>query len=163
MSATPATYPSVVRSRAIGQIGTIARVVLGIALLALAIVGLPPIGRLLDWWQILIGLAALPAMAALVQLARLTFKPQQLRATGPLATGVNCAVLTALLVISPTRDATMVFLGAALLVAAFRGYAGCETLAVSNWLLGRNDQVGCLLLSPIDRLESARSSSEGGS
>jgi hypothetical protein len=25
---------------------------------------------------------------------------------------------------------------------AARGYAGCEVLAVSNWLLRRNDQVG---------------------
>jgi hypothetical protein len=163
MSTTAATYSSVAQSRAIGRIGTIARVVLGVALLELAIVGLPPIGRLLDWWQILIGLAALPAMAALVQLARLGFSAQQLRATGSLAAGVNCAVLSALLVISPTRDATMVFLGAALLAAAYRGYAGCETLAVSNWLLGRNDQVGCLLFSPIDRLEAAHRSSGGGS
>jgi hypothetical protein len=162
MSTTAPTYPSVVQSRAIGQIGTIARVVLGVALLLLAIVGLPPIGRLLDWWQILIGLAALPAMAVAVQLARLAFKQQQLRATGSLATAVNCVVLTALLLISPTRDATMVFLGAALLVAAYRGYAGCETLAVSNWLLGRNDQVGCLLLSPIDRLEAGSGSTKSG-
>jgi CDP-diglyceride synthetase len=163
MSTTAGTHSSVVQSRAIGQIGTIVRVVLGVALLGLAIVGLPPIGHILDWWQILIGLAALPAMAALVQVARLAFKPQQLRATGPVATCVNCAVLTALLLIPPTRDATMVFLGAALLVAAYRGYAGCETLAVSNWLLGRNDQVGCLLLSPIDRLEAAHGSGYGDS
>jgi hypothetical protein len=29
-----------------------------------------------------------------------------------------------------------------MLLAAARGYAGCEVLAVSNWLLHRDDQVG---------------------
>ena len=43
--------------------------------------------------------------------------------------------------------------GASLLLAAVHGYAGCEVLAVSNWLLRRDDQVGCLVLSPIDQLE----------
>lgn len=39
---------------------------------------------------------------------------------------------------------------------AVRGYGGCERLAVGNWLLRRDDQVGCLLLSPIDLLEGKR-------
>lgn len=43
-----------------------------------------------------------------------------------------------------------------MLLAAVRGYAGCEVLAVSNWLLGRDDQLGRLVLSPIDRLDSER-------
>lgn len=30
---------------------------------------------------------------------------------------------------------------------------GCEVLAVSNWLLSRDDQVGCTVFSPIDHLE----------
>ena len=41
-----------------------------------------------------------------------------------------------------------------MLVAAARGYAGCEVLAVSNWLLMRNDQIGCALFWPIDALEA---------
>jgi hypothetical protein len=28
-----------------------------------------------------------------------------------------------------------------------------EVLALSNWLLRRDDQVGCVLFSPIDQLE----------
>jgi hypothetical protein len=40
-----------------------------------------------------------------------------------------------------------------MLLAAARGYAGCEVLAISNWLLHRDDQIGCLVFSPIDRLE----------
>jgi hypothetical protein len=46
-----------------------------------------------------------------------------------------------------------VFYGTSMLLAALRGYAGCEVLAASNWLLGRDDQVGCLVFSPIDHLE----------
>jgi hypothetical protein len=43
-----------------------------------------------------------------------------------------------------TSDAALVFYGALMLLAAVRGYAGCEVLAVSNWLLGRDDQIGCM-------------------
>jgi hypothetical protein len=40
-----------------------------------------------------------------------------------------------------------------MLLAALRGYAGCEVLAVSNWLLRRDDQVGCVVFWPIDQFE----------
>ena len=40
-----------------------------------------------------------------------------------------------------------------MLLAALRGYSGCEVLAISNWILGRDDQVGCLVLGPVDDLE----------
>jgi hypothetical protein len=43
-----------------------------------------------------------------------------------------------------------------MLLAAVRGYAGCEVLAVSNWLLGRDDQIGCLLFWPVDHAEHYR-------
>jgi len=48
------------------------------------------------------------------------------------------------------------FYGASMLLAAVRGDAGCEVLAVSNWLLGRDDQIGCLVFWPIDRAERRR-------
>jgi hypothetical protein len=41
-------------------------------------------------------------------------------------------------------------------LAAARGYAGCEVLAVSNWLLRRDDQIGCAVFWPIDQLEQHR-------
>jgi hypothetical protein len=50
----------------------------------------------------------------------------------------------------------LLFYGASMWLAALRGYAGCEVLAVSNWLLGRDDQVGCALFWPIDQLEHYR-------
>jgi multidrug transporter EmrE-like cation transporter len=37
--------------------------------------------------------------------------------------------------------------------AALRGYAGCEMLALSNWLLRRTDQIACAVFTPIDSLE----------
>ena len=40
-----------------------------------------------------------------------------------------------------------------MLLAALRGYSGCEVTAISNWILGKDDQVGCLVLSPVDDLE----------
>jgi hypothetical protein len=52
-----------------------------------------------------------------------------------------------------TSDAALIFYGTSLLVAAARGYAGCEVLAIPNWLLRRDDQVGCLIFSPLDALE----------
>jgi hypothetical protein len=63
--------------------------------------------------------------------------------------------------LSFTSDAALIFYGASMLLAAARGYSGCEVLAISNWILRRDDQVGCLVISPIDdferRLKSAHS------
>ena len=46
-----------------------------------------------------------------------------------------------------------VFYGLSMLLAALRGYAGCEALAISNWLLKRDDQLGCLVFGPVDYTE----------
>ena len=51
-------------------------------------------------------------------------------------------------------DAALLFYGGSMLVAAARGIAGCEVLAVSNWLLRRDDEVGCAPFSPLDALET---------
>lgn len=84
----------------------------------------------------------------------------RLAATGPAGHALNVAVFLALY-LTPwyapalrfTSDAALLFYGSSMLLAALRGYAGCEVLAVSNWLLGRNDQVGCVLFLPVDHLE----------
>jgi len=49
-----------------------------------------------------------------------------------------------------------VFYGTSMLLAAARGYAGCEVLAVSNWLLRRDDQIGCVVFGPVDGAERQR-------
>jgi len=56
-------------------------------------------------------------------------------------------------VLAITSDAALIFYGSSMLLAAVRGYRGCELLAVSNWVLGRDDQIGCVVFSPVDHLE----------
>ena len=89
--------------------------------------------------------------------------PGRLQATGAVATAVNCAVGVAVYLIGwfvpPlwfTSDAVLVFYGASMLLAAARGDAGCEVLAISNWLLRRDDQLGCVVMSNVDRLDAGR-------
>jgi hypothetical protein len=44
-----------------------------------------------------------------------------------------------------------------MLVAALRGYAGCEVLAIPNTITGecpRNDRIGCIIYTPIDVAEA---------
>jgi hypothetical protein len=47
----------------------------------------------------------------------------------------------------------LTFLGASLIVAGLRGDSGCEGMALPSALVGRRSQVGCLVFSPLDRLE----------
>jgi len=143
-------------TRQIGRLGTAARAVVGIAFLYLGVVGLPPV-NLLPWWQILIGLVAAPAVIAGAQLARLAFTRERLDQTGPAAVVINFVVFLSLVIFEPTRGATLIFLGASMLFAAVRGSGGCEVVAISNWLLRRDDEIGCPLFWPVDRYESSRS------
>ncbi len=152
--------------RQIGAIGTTARVVLGLLLLTYGLLG----GKLtvihghvqtgFSPLSVALGLVALPVVLLAWQWLRGRRSPTRFQATGPLATTLNMLILFALLLtplyappLSFTSDAALVFYGASLLLAAIRGYGGCEVLAVSNWLLRRDDQVGCMVLSPIDHLE----------
>jgi hypothetical protein len=135
-------------ARQIGPIGTIARVVGGVVAVAV------PIGLAgLTWLEAVIALVALPLLAGLAApLARHTRAP-------------GCALLCAMVLanaglVAPTSangNVTIwMWLGASMLLAAARGYGGCEALAIPNLLTGRRDQIGCLLYSPIDSLERRR-------
>ncbi len=142
------------RERAIGVIGTIARVALGLGLLYLAFSdgGKPEWG--LQWQGPLLGLVAFPAALLAFQALRLRFTKVTLNATGPIGFAVNLCIGAVLYSIPFTRVAMLLFYGSSLLLAAARGYAGCESLAISNWLLRRDDQVGCVVFSPVDAIES---------
>jgi hypothetical protein len=98
----------------------------------------------------LLGLVGFPALLLAGQWLRARRIPTPLRATGPVAHALNLAVFLALYLLEPTSDATLILYGASMLLAALRGYASCEVLAVSNWLLRRDDQVGCAVFWPID-------------
>ncbi len=64
---------------------------------------------------------------------------------------LNCLIFLALYPF--TGDEALIFYGASMLLAAVRGYAGCKVLAVSNWVLRRDDQVGCVVFSLVNHWE----------
>ena len=100
-----------------------------------------------------LGLVAAPAALLGWQLVWLRWTSERLDATGPAGFALNFAIGAPFFMAEPTRDAALVFYGGSLLLAAVRGYAGCEILAISNWILRRDDQVGCVVFSPIDAVE----------
>lgn len=146
--------------REIGNIGTLLRVILGLILIYFGfnspigdIVSTNQINILSNYWDdMLIGIVFIPLILIFWQLIVLKYKSKPYKATGFLGTFIN-TVITISLFYTPLHHAMWFYLGFSLLVAAFRGYSGCEVLAIANWVTGRNDQVGCVLLSPIDALE----------
>lgn len=100
------------------------------------------------------GLIGISAVLLLGQLVRLHVTRTPLRATGPAGHLLNLLVVAALLAPSATRPATLVWLGVAMMLAAWRGYAGCESLAISTWLPRRDDQAGCVLFWPLAAVEA---------
>ncbi len=146
------------RDRAIGVIGTAARLVVGLAMLGSVVQGQLSAGFVPS--SLVLGLAGFPAVLLTWQWVRARRNPSRFQATGPVGHGVNLAIFFALYLtpwyapaLSFTSDAALIFYGTSMLLAAIRGYAGCEVLALSNWLLRRDDQVGCVLFWPVDHLE----------
>jgi hypothetical protein len=154
------------RRRQIGSIGTMVRVVLGLGLLADGLLGGKIVvsqGQLRTGFEplgLILGVFAFPAGVLIWQSLRARRNPTRLQATGPVGTAVNMAVFFALFLtpwyarpVSFSSDAALIFYGASMLLAALRGYGGCEVLAISNWVLHRDDQVGCFVLGPVDYAE----------
>jgi hypothetical protein len=141
-------------SRQIGPLGTTARVIVGLGLVAYVAVDY----RVLVSW--LLGLVGLPALALAGQWWRARRTPARLNLTGPAGYGVSIVLFLVLFLpqwfvpgMFVLWAAGVVFFGLSMLAAALRGYAGCEVLAVSNWVLRRDDQVGCILFTPVDQWE----------
>jgi hypothetical protein len=139
------------RRRRIGPVGTAARLLVGALLLGSVVQGHLARGLHLSSWAL--GLLGLPALVLALQWLRARRTPTPLEATGPVSHALNLAVFLALYLLEATSDAALIFYGTSMLVAALRGHAGCEVLAVSNWLLRRDDQVGCAVFWPVDYLE----------
>ena len=154
MTATPIDTRPSGHQRSIGPLGTTARVLGGGLLVASVTWGHLDRGFHLSAW--LLGLVGFPALLVAGQWLRARHTPTPMRATGPVAQVLNVAVFVVLYLLEPTSDAALLFYGASMWLAAARGYAGCEVLAVSNWLLRRDDQIGCALFWPIDQLEHRR-------
>ena len=141
------------RSREIGPVGTAARIVTALALLY--IVG----GSTIASWSIdlhdaVIGLVALPALMVALALVARRYANEPIRFTGPLGIALNLAVIFALIANDVTGPGATLFYGATMLIAAWRGQAGCEATVVSNLVLGRDDQIGCPTFAPIDEVEA---------
>jgi hypothetical protein len=137
-------------ARRAGPRGTVARVIVGMSLIVLAVA----FWRV-TWLELLIGLVALPAVATLVMsLRRRSSRPLRLGAAGHLVTLAHAAVT-----VSIVPEAAALFYGSMMLVAGLQGNGGCEVTALANWLRGRDDQVGCPLFAPFDALDRTRSGS----
>lgn len=143
--------------RQIGPFGTAARVVVGFWIVGSVVYGHAAGDfRLAPW---VLGLVGFPALLLGWQWWRSRRSPARLEATGPVAQLLNIGVFLALYFmpdygpLSATDDAALLFYGSSMLIAAVRGYSGCEVLALSNSVLRRDDQVGCLLFAPVDYFE----------
>jgi len=140
------------RHRRIGTIGTAVRVLAGLSLLFGALADGLAWG--LAWHSAVLGLVAFPAVMVGVGLAARRFAGGPVRFIGPLGLAVNTAVIVVLYTIDYTNDAAALFYGVMLLVSAWRAQPGCEATVLSNWILRRDDQIGCPVLAPIDEAEA---------
>lgn len=148
------------RGRAIGGWGTMARLLVGGYMVGSVVVGSVAGTFRVESWAL--GLAVFPALALAWQVHRARRRPQRFVAlTGPLGHLLTLGLFLVLYgtawyaaSIAFVSDAALLFFGSSMLLAAARGYAGCEVLAISNWLLRRDDQVGCVVFDPIDRLDT---------
>jgi hypothetical protein len=146
--------------RDIGPIGTAVRLVVGLLLVGSIVYGqLLTSGHLTPSTWVL-GLIGFPALVLAWHFWRIRRIPARFSDTSPLSFVLSLALplafyLTGLLVppLWFTSDATLIFVGSSLLLAALRGHAGCEFLALSNWILHRTDQLACAVFTPIDSLE----------
>jgi hypothetical protein len=150
--------------RDIGPIGTVSRIAGGLIAIALPIA----IGGF-GWWDAAAALVALPVVAtgaaALIVATYERLAPRALRRARAICSGPACWLIAIMIGAAVGIDALTpasgevafwVWLGASMLIAAARGYGGCEVLAVPNLITGRGDQIGCILYTPIDRLEARR-------
>lgn len=148
--------------RAIGPIGTGARLVAGLLL-----VGNVAYGQLVSQhvrpatWAL--GLVGFPALVLAWHVWRIRRHPARFSYDSPLSYAVGAVLFLALYLtwwyapaLSITSDAALIFFGGTMVLTALLGYAGCELLTPSNWLLRRHDQLACAVFAPFDALDHWR-------
>lgn len=131
--------------------GSVARAAVGSGLLASTVV----IGA--DRVDVLVGLVVFP----LVEVAVLAVRGRNaspVRLYGNAGHCINWGV--GIVLFSIATEAALLFYGASILLAFVRGYAGCEIMAISNWVRRRDDQIVCPLFSPIDQAEARRAGAD---
>jgi len=150
-------------NRDIGPIGTMARLGIGLWLSGSVVYGqlvtrfVPATHTFASW---ALGLIGFPALVLAWHWWRIRRHPARFQDTSPLSFVLSVALPLALYftwwyapAFSAASDAVLLFVGGSMVLAALRGYAGCELLALSNWLLPRCDQIACAVWTPIDSLE----------
>ena len=148
--------------RRIGVSGTIARMALGGWLAGSVALGhLAGPFRPLPW---IVGLIVFPAVLLGAHSFRIRSNPQRLMVTGLAASSIHLLLFFGMLSIEAyipqlwfLADAALLYYGASMLLAAMRGERDCEILALSNWVLQRDDRLGCPVFEPFDRLDVYRS------
>lgn len=134
----------------IGPIGISARLAVGLGLISLALIW----NDSSSWADPLFGLVVMPAAVTGLLGLRAHRTQRPLRATGPLGHLANCAVFVPLFLHPATNGSALLFYGGSMLVQAVRRSAGCEVTAISNAVLDRDDQVGCMVFAPVDLAEA---------
>ncbi len=144
--------------RGIGTLGTLARASLGAFMVGSVVLG--HVRGDFDPLPFVLGLVLFPGVVLGWQGWRARRNPERLVATGPVAHVLTVVVFLALYftwwyapAVSALSDAALLFYGTSMIAAVAKGYGGCEVLAISNWILRRDDQVGCMLFAPVDRAE----------
>jgi hypothetical protein len=148
-------------------VGTGLRITVGLLLIAAALIFDQP-SRGIGWWDVAGALIVLPLLAlgaawlvnaayrrrpAMARRARIPWSAAQSGAAAIVISAV-VASATALTFVTPVdRIAIFLFFGASMVLAAVRGYDGCEILALPNTILRRSDAVWCPIYSPIDSAE----------
>ena len=149
-------------ARKIGPIGTTTRLLAAAGLLYLAFFDGTSWG--LEWYDAAVGLGVLPAAVIAFGLGARRYASGPIRFIGSAGTTANSLLIIALAVNPYTAGGAALFYGATLLAAAWRAQPGCEATVLSNSILGRDDQLGCPVFSPIDeaeaRLQTRRSARE---
>jgi hypothetical protein len=145
----------------IGWIGAGSRAAAGLLLVYFALLG-GDFSWNLDRRDVALGLVVFPTVMLAVGLAAGRYAAGALRYTGPLAIVVNCLVIVLLLVNPYTGGGAELFYGLSLLVAGYRRQSDCEATVLSNLILRRNDQIGCPIFTPSDRVETRLLASRGG-
>jgi hypothetical protein len=139
------------KTRRIGPIGTTTRLIAAAGLLYLALFDGTHWG--IEWYDAAVGLAILSVGALAFGLAARRYASGPVRFTGSAGTTANCLFIVALAVDPYTAGGAALFYAAALVIAALRAQPGCEATVLPNLILGRDDQVGCPIFSPVDRAE----------
>jgi hypothetical protein len=145
-------------SRRLGPLGTLARLGVGSWMAGSVLIGhLRGPFTLLPW---VLGLIVLPIVATVWHRWYVGRGERRLNATGPIG-HLSHVLLFCGMLIAPdyvpalwfAPDTAFLFYGSAMLIAAVRGQSDCEVLALSNWLLRRDDRIGCIVFAPVDHID----------